>query len=162
MRIPNISGNLDPNAEIQAGIGINAPYGVAIDPSGNLYVSDSNAGAAYQLARSNVTLPFGSWAVGAMGGPYSLEVENAGNQPLTLDTPWYSSAGNTGDFSVSAAASDSCASGASIAVGDSCSLYATFTPDCGRRAVRCPHLGQQCHHPLSGAGNPHRYGQHSR
>ncbi|HZQ45354.1 MAG TPA: Ig-like domain repeat protein [Acidobacteriaceae bacterium] len=128
VRIPNISGNLDPNAQVEAGIGINAPYGVAVDPSGNLYVSDSSAGAAYEVARANVTLAFGSWAVGASGGPFSLEVENEGNQPLTLGNPWYSSAGNTGDFSVSAAASDNCAPGGSVAVGDGCSLDATFTP----------------------------------
>jgi len=128
VRIPNLSGSLSPNDQVEAGIGINAPYGVAIDPAGNLYVSDSSAAAAYEVARTSTTLDFGNWAVGATSGLLSAEVENEGNQPLNLSTPWYGLTGNTGDFSISAAASVSCASGSQVATGDNCELDATFTP----------------------------------
>ncbi len=128
VRIPNVSGNLDSNAAIQAGIGINAPYGIAMDPSGNLYISDSGAAAVYEVARTNITLAFGNWAVNTASGVLSAEIENEGNAPLTLGTPWYGSTGNSGDFSVASTGSGNCSSGATVAVGDSCSLDATFTP----------------------------------
>lgn len=128
VRIPNLSGNLDANEAVQAGIGIGAPYGVAIDPAGNLYVSDSSAGAAYVISRTGTTLDFGSWVVGATSGPFSAQVEDEGNLPLNLKSPWYSATGNTGDFSVAGSGAGSCASGGQVAVGDSCELDATFTP----------------------------------
>lgn len=127
-RIPNLSGNLNPNLAVNVGTGINAPYGVAVGPSGNLYVSDSTDGAAYKVARTATTLSFGNWAVKSTSGVLAASVENEGNMPLHLETPWYTASGDTGDFSVSTAASGSCASGAQVAEGSSCSLNATFTP----------------------------------
>ena len=128
VRIPDISGSLSPNAEIEAGIGINAPYGVAIDPSGNLYVSDSGAASAYEVARASTALNFGSWAVNATSGALSAQVEDEGNQTLSLSTPWDTLSGNTADFTISAPTSGGCAAGGQVTVGDSCEVDATFTP----------------------------------
>lgn len=127
-RIPNVSGSLDPNDAVEAGIGINAPYGVAVDPSGNLYVSDNTAGAAYEVSRTSATLSFGDWAVNSTSGVLAAQVENEGNMPLTLATPYYTPSGNTADFSVSTTGSGICSSGASVAAGANCELDATFTP----------------------------------
>lgn len=127
-RIPKISGSLNPNMAVNVGTGINAPYGVAVDPAGNLYVSDSMDGKAYKVSRTSTTLLFGHWAVNSTSGSISASVENEGNMPLNLSSPWYAASGNSADFNVSTSASTSCASGAQVAMGDSCSLSATFTP----------------------------------
>lgn len=127
-RIPNISGSLNPNMAVNAAIGINAPYGVAVGPAGNLYVSDSIDGKAYEVNRTAMMLSFGNWAVNSTSGTMSASVENEGNAPLNFSSPWYTSSGDTADFNISGSASGSCASGAQVAVGNSCNLAATFTP----------------------------------
>jgi sugar lactone lactonase YvrE len=127
-RIPNIAGNLSPNAAVIAGIGINAPYGVAVDPDGNVYVSDSNAGKAYKVTRTSAMLSFGNWAVNATSGVLSANVENEGNLPLNFSTPYYTASGDTGDFDLSAVSSGSCASGGMVVPGDSCVFDASFAP----------------------------------
>lgn len=128
VRIPNISGNLNPNAEVEAAIGINAPYGVALDAYGNLYVSDGSGAAAYKVTRTSTTLAFGDWALTTSSGVLAASVEDEGNQPLILGTPYYAASGNTGDFSISTTASDSCAAGGTVATGTNCELDAIFTP----------------------------------
>ena len=127
VRIPNISGNLEPNDEVEAGIGIGTPYGVAVDPSGNLYVSGSSA-AAYKVTRTSTTLAFGDWALSTTSGVLSAQVEDSGNQALTLGSSYFSASGDTGDFSVSATGPSACAASGTVATGDSCELDATFTP----------------------------------
>ena len=129
VRIPNISGSLEPNDEVEAGIGVGTPYGVATDPSGNLYVSSGAAGAAaYKITRTSTTLAFGDWALSASSGALEATVENAGNQNLVLGSPYYTEAGNTGDFTVSTTASGACVAGGTVAAGESCGLDATFAP----------------------------------
>ena len=127
-RIPNVAGNLNPNAGVEAGIGIDAPYGVALDPLGNLYVSDSTAGAGYQVNRIATTLTFGDWAVSSTSGVLAAQLEDEGNAPLLLSTPYDAASGNTGDFSLSTTESNACADGGTVAIGTSCELDATFTP----------------------------------
>jgi sugar lactone lactonase YvrE len=127
-RIPNISGNLDPNAGVIAGVGINTPYGVAVDPAGNLFVSDSTAGKAYEVMRTSTTLSFGNWAVNSTSGVLSASIENEGNLPLNFSTPYYTTSGSTGDFNLTATSSGACSSGGQVAPGDSCALDASFTP----------------------------------
>ena len=55
-------------------------------------------------------------------------MEDAGNQPLILATPYYTASGNTGDFSVFSTGSSICAAGGTVATGANCELDATFTP----------------------------------
>ena len=128
VRIPYISGSLEPNDEVEAGIGISTPYGVALDPYGNLYVSTGSGGSAYNITRISTTLAFGDWAVSTTSGILSAQVEDAGNQPLILSTPYYTASGNTSDFSVSSTGSSICTPGGTVASGSSCELDATFTP----------------------------------
>jgi len=128
LRIPNLSGSLDPNDAIQVGIGSANPYGLAVDQSGNLYVADSTAAAAYLITRTTTTEAFGDWAVSSSSGALPVKVENAGNESLILSAPYYTASGNTGDFSLSPSPSNECANGGTVAVGDGCELDATFTP----------------------------------
>ena len=128
VRIPNISGSLEPNDEAEAGIGVSTPYGVALDPYGNLYVSTGSGGSAYNITRTSTTLAFGDWALNTTSGILSAQVEDAGNQPLILATPYYTASGNTGDFSVFSTGSSICAAGGTVAAGANCELDATFTP----------------------------------
>ena len=92
---------------------------------GNLYVSDSAGAAAYMITRTGTTLDFGDWALSTPSGVLSAQVEDEGNQPLTLGTPYFTASGDTGDFSVSGG---DCAAGGTVAAGTSCELDATFTP----------------------------------
>ena len=128
VRIPNISGSLEPNDQVEAGIGVGTPYGVAVDPSGNLYVSNGAGAAAYRITRTSTTLAFGDWALSTTSGVLAATVENAGNQNLVLGSPYYTAAGNTGDFTVSTTASGACAAGGTVIAGESCGLDATFAP----------------------------------
>ena len=125
LRIPYISGSLEGDYEVEAGIGISTPYGVALDPYGNLYVSSGSGGSANLVTRTSTTVDFGDWAQGSTSGTLPVEVENAGNQTLTLgSSSYYTATGDTGDFTISG----SCAAGGTVAAGTSCELDPTFTP----------------------------------
>jgi sugar lactone lactonase YvrE len=127
LRIPNENGSLNPNGEVEVGFGIAAPYGATLDGVGNLYVTDSTNAAAYSIARTQGALAFGDWSLGATSGTLSGSVENSGNQSVTFSSPLYVATGNTGDFSVQSP-STACAASASLAVGTSCTISATFAP----------------------------------
>jgi sugar lactone lactonase YvrE len=130
LRIPNINGALDPNAAIEVGFGVDAPYGVAVDATGDLYVTDATHAAAYQIDRISTTDSFGTWALNEASGPFPVKVENEGNQDLIFNVPFYTAAGDTGDFSLgtSTGAESICADGAIVASGAVCELDAIFTP----------------------------------
>ncbi len=127
-RIPNVSGSLDANAVVEAGIGVSGPYGLALDSTGNLYVSQNTAAAASKVTRTSTTLAFGDWALTTSSGVLAATVEDEGNQSLLLGTPYYTASGNTGDFSISSVASDSCAAGGTVPAGQACEIDASFTP----------------------------------
>jgi sugar lactone lactonase YvrE len=128
LRIPRLNGALNPNGSVEVGLGIADPYGVAVDAAGNIYVTDSMNAAAYSVARTSTTDAFGDWAVSTASGALPIYLENAGNQPLTFATPYFTATGNTGDFSLSTTAANICGNGASLATGAGCELDATFQP----------------------------------
>jgi len=135
-RIPVSSGALAPASAVNvigqvsaAGTAIvKAPFGVAIDSIGNLYVSDSKNAAAYMVSRTSSTQSFGIWTPGATSGSLAYYLESAGNAPLTLANPFYTASGDTTQFSLLTTETGACANSASIAVGASCNLEATFAP----------------------------------
>ena len=127
LRIPSLNGNLDLNNATEVGSSIADPYGIAIDASGTLYVTDSTNAAAYSITRNASTQDFGNWAVNATSGDLPFTISNSGNASLTLNSPYITLSGNSEDFAI-LTDSDACASGASIAAGNSCQLAATFTP----------------------------------
>jgi len=135
-RVPNISGTLAPTKAINV-VGqldstgtaiVKAPYGVAIDPIGNLYVSDNVNAVAYMVNRIEGTQSFGFWNPGSTSSSLAYYLENSGNQALTLGSPFYALTGDTADFTALSSETNACASGASVASGSSCNLEATFTP----------------------------------
>ncbi len=129
-RIPNLSGSLNPNDEIEVGFGVAAPYGVAVDSTGDLYVTDPTHATAWQVNRVSPTESFGDWALNAASGPLPVKVENEGNQPLTFNNPFYSASGNTADFSLGSpsGAETACGNSGTVAAGDVCEMDAIFTP----------------------------------
>ncbi len=134
-RIPNISGSLAPTSAVNVVGQINAsglqtiqaPYGVAIDPSGNLYVSDNVNAAVYMVARTSSTQSFGTWSPSSTSGDLTYFLENSGNASLTLASPFYSVTGDTTQFSLLSSESGACVSGP-VAAGSDCSFEATFSP----------------------------------
>lgn len=136
-RIPNISGTLTPSSAVnvasQVGSSgtsvITAPYGVAIDATGNLYVTDATNAAVYQIARTSSSQSAGTVSAGSTSATMTYAVESAGTAPLILSDPYYTAVGNTTEFSLLSSDANSCTSGASIAVGGFCFVDAQYTPD---------------------------------
>jgi sugar lactone lactonase YvrE len=128
LRIPDVSGALDPNTAIEVGFRIANPYGLALDSTGNLIVTDSTNAAAYEVDRTSITESFGDWALNSPSGALPVKLENEGNQSLVLASPFYTASGNTGDFSLSSSPSSACANGATVATGAGCELDAAFQP----------------------------------
>jgi sugar lactone lactonase YvrE len=135
-RIPNISGSLSAASAINV-IGqvntsgsaiIQAPYGVAIDPAGNLYVSDEQNAAVYQVGRTNSTQSFGTWTPGTTSGALDYYLESSGNAALTFGSPYYSVSGDITQFTLVSSETGACASGAALSSGSSCTLESTFSP----------------------------------
>jgi len=138
-RIPNNSGALDQSSADNV-IGqlnsselaiIQAPYGVAIDSAGNLYVSDNVNAVAYVVSRTGSSQSFGQWNVGETSGILPYFVESSGNAALTLGTPYYTVTGDVTQFQLASSETNACASGASVPSGSNCSLESSFMPSTG-------------------------------
>jgi sugar lactone lactonase YvrE len=138
-RIPNNAGSLDQSSAVNV-IGqlnsselaiIQDPYGVAINSTGNLYVSDNTNAAAYMVSRTITTQSFGQWNVGETSGMLPYYVESSGNAALTLGTPYYAVTGDTTQFQLLTSETNACADGTSVASGSSCSLESEFRPSTG-------------------------------
>jgi sugar lactone lactonase YvrE len=127
LRIPSVGGVLNPNAAAGVSLGVAAPYGVAIDSSSNLYVTDSTNSAAYSIARTSVDLDFGQSTIGSTSEALPLSVESAGNLPLIFTTPYFTGSGDAGDFAM-ISPTGACADGVTLTVGQTCDLASTFAP----------------------------------
>jgi sugar lactone lactonase YvrE len=125
VRIPNFSGILNPNDAIEVGFGIANPYGLALDSAGNLYVTDSTDATASQVNRVSISEAFGDWPVGTPSGALPVQLENEGNQTLTFASPYSTTTGDTGDFSLGSP-TDVCASAGTVVAGEGCEIDATF------------------------------------
>lgn len=130
VRIPNVAGALATSSSAEVSFGIANPDGLAIDPAGNLYISNLNDASApvYVVNRTSPTLSFGNINPLSSSNPSSVQVESAGNQTLNLNSPYYQATGNTSAFVISSSEANACAASASLAVGADCTVEATFTP----------------------------------
>jgi sugar lactone lactonase YvrE len=130
VRIPNVGGTLAAGSSGEVSFGIANPFGLAIAPGGNVYVSNLNDAKApvYLVNRTTPTLSFGNINPQTSSNPASVQVESAGNQALTLSSPFYISTGSTTAFAVGTSEANACANSASLAVGTNCTVEATFNP----------------------------------
>ena len=134
-RIPNVGGALVPTSALNV-VGqldtngnqlVASPFGVALDASGNAYVTDKTNAAAYSVARTSSTQSAGVWSPGTTSGTLSFYVENAGNAELTFGTPYETASGDVADFSLQTE-SDACVDGGTVAPGSNCLIDALFSP----------------------------------
>lgn len=128
LRIPNEGGTLVQNDAIGVGAGIAAPSGMAIDGAGDLYISDSTNAAVWSVSRISGALSFGFVLPGNSSSEEDATVASSGNQALTLNSPFYTASGATGDYTIGTSSSSACANSGSIATGTSCVVGATFAP----------------------------------
>jgi sugar lactone lactonase YvrE len=125
LRIPLVSGSLNPNDAIEVGYGVADPYGVAVDPQGNLYVTDATNAAAYEVARTSIDVNFGDWAVSTASGAVPFQIENEGNQELIFNTPYSNNTGDAAEFTFGTPNS-ACTDGGTVAAGASCEVDPIF------------------------------------
>ena len=113
------------------------PFGVAVDPSGNLYVGDEGNNQVLKEDFADApSLSFASTAVGVASAdsPKSVTLENNGNAPLVLPVPASGNNPSIGvDFSLNGSGQSDCpvlnsgsASAATLAPGATCELACEF------------------------------------
>jgi sugar lactone lactonase YvrE len=111
--------------------GLSSPTGLAIDGKGNVYSADSGATHITQVVRDQVSFSFGSSISTTLAGTLT----NVGNQTITGSN----TATDTSDFAVVGGSPDPCTFTTSVlgaqAVGNACTLSATFTPQIGTGTV---------------------------
>ncbi|WP_185827377.1 chitobiase/beta-hexosaminidase C-terminal domain-containing protein [Edaphobacter aggregans] len=99
--------------------------GVALDLTGNIYLSLSNT-TGDQVLELNVTSPlslnFASTTEGQSSAPATTQVFNSGNSSLVLSTLTTSN----GNYTIEP--SSTCTSTSTVTVGNSCNLLTAFTP----------------------------------
>jgi Bacterial Ig-like domain (group 3) len=138
IHIPAVGGTLSANSAVAFDGGVlTAPNGLAIDPFGNLYVSDLTGGAtALRVITLDATVDFGQVSPFVPSNPVDVNVFNIGNLPLAV-TPDPTFSGTDGaEFSVTPATQNACdTTGATTVVpGSSCILDVQITAaDVGTR-----------------------------
>lgn len=108
---------------------LSAPAGIALDASGNLYVSDTANNRVLADNRNSAEIDFGvNNDVGLTSAEQTVTVTNVGNQSLTfLNSPAYSSTDLT-DFPVDDSAATACAGSGTLTIGENCTLGIAFAP----------------------------------
>lgn len=126
-RVPSISGVLNKNFESTLGTVVAKPVAIALDGSGNVYAVDEADAIVAESNRTAGSLNFGNVNVLAASASVSANVSDGGTAAMMLGTPDYTESGlNPASFAVQT--SSTCASGASVNAGGSCSVTVIFTP----------------------------------
>lgn len=106
--------------------GFNAPAAIAIDIQGNLYVADTANNRVVKIDQSvSASVNFVSTYIGSMSADSAkrVQVENIGNEPLTL-----SSLGYPADFTEGANSASACFESVSLSQSSGCDLSIDFLP----------------------------------
>jgi sugar lactone lactonase YvrE len=101
--------------------GVYSPYGMDVDASGNLYIADGANSRIREISAAAYPLTFASTTVGSTATSKSLLLSNIGNVGFTP-----TSIAVTSGFATTG--SSTCQASLTLASGDSCSTYVTFTP----------------------------------
>jgi sugar lactone lactonase YvrE len=126
-RVPNVGGTLNTSDALVLGTIVAKPVAIAVDSFGNVYAADTSDATVGEMNRNSATLAFGPVVEGKASETLSETLSNGGDASLALGTPYYTASGsNTADFAVQS--NSTCASGASLAVGGSCTIANVFTP----------------------------------
>jgi Bacterial Ig-like domain (group 3)/NHL repeat len=115
---------------------LNAPSGIALDGSGNLYIADSNTNRVRQVNVSSTgTIAFDTTTTNSTSNdsPKSITLSNIGNAALTISVPSTGTnpsfaAGFVSDSSTTCPVLTTTSSAGSLAAGSSCSLAIDFQP----------------------------------
>jgi hypothetical protein len=119
VRIPYVSGALNPSAQTAVAASVTTPLGLALDQSGNIYLADGTA-LNLHLVSINALVSTGSPALGSVGTAIA-DVMNIGNAPLTV-TGFLSS--DAEDFSATGCS-------ASVSPSGTCTVNVTMNPGPG-------------------------------
>ncbi|HEX4064672.1 MAG TPA: Ig-like domain repeat protein [Acidobacteriaceae bacterium] len=135
----NFSGN-----GIATGAGIYAPYGIAVDPAGNLLIAEYFDHIIRKVTANTATLFFSPelWT-NQVSSPESQVVENDGNAAMTFSAV-------AGDANAATdPGSTSCKTTASVAVDGTCTVGAEFAPTSTANPLPNPLVGN-----VNLTGNP--------
>lgn len=104
------------------GAGINAPYAVALDGAGNIYVAEYFDNVIREVIANDATLFFtpALWE-GQVSGAQNEYIENDGNQSLTFS-------GISNDANSTLGTGSTCSTTGSVAVDDFCSVQVYYSP----------------------------------
>ncbi len=129
---------------IATGAGIYAPYGIAVDPAGNLLIAEYFDHIIRKVSANAATLFFSPelWT-NQVSGPESQVVENDGNAAMT-----FTAVGGDANAATDAG-STSCKTTASVAVDATCTVGAEFAPTSTANPLPNPLMGN-----LTLTGNP--------
>jgi hypothetical protein len=125
-RLPYISGSINPNFKTTLASVVKLPAAIASDNLGNLYVADTTDAAVATDNRSTGLLTFGNLTVGDTSNTTAASISNGGTASFSLSTPYYTQSGATSSFAIQS--SSTCAAGATLTTGESCTVAANFTP----------------------------------
>jgi len=139
VEVPAGGGAAKAIAPVVNGKGLNDPIGIALDGAGDLFIADWRQGRVIEVPRSTPpALNFAETNTGTVSSdsPQTVEVENIGNAPLTLEAP---ATGNnpaiTANFTLDSSGTSACplvasgaAQGATLSAGTSCQLQISFDP----------------------------------
>ncbi len=114
-----------------SGLQLSSPGGIAIDISGNLYVSDTANSRVIEDNRNSTEIDFGqSNQVGQTSLEQTATIDNLGNQAQTFSqVPSYVETGaGAADFQLDVSASTACAGEQTLTSGENCTLAIAFAP----------------------------------
>jgi len=122
-------------AQITVGSGLGYPQGVAVDGAGDIFVADTSNNRVLELQRVQPpSLSFTATQVGQTSSAQSVQIQNIGNEPLNAVSPGLVVTGpNFVEVDGSGTPAD-CGVGfsaAPLALGGTCDLSISFTPQSG-------------------------------
>jgi trimeric autotransporter adhesin len=102
---------------------LNDPGGIAIDPSGSIYIADQGNNMVRKIVPGSSTLIFASTGMGEVSSPQSVSIGNIGNQSLSI-----SAFTLTGNFVQQSSGTTDCFLSETLPAAASCSVSVAFAP----------------------------------